>query len=51
MDDDTLSRENSFDTISTYDGDLLVSPEISAPEKPNDKNVVDLIKCICCFKR
>jgi hypothetical protein len=49
--DDTFSRENSFDSISTYDGDILVSTEIPANSQFNEKNVIDLIKCICCNKR
>jgi hypothetical protein len=51
VDDDTLSRENSFNSISTYDGDILVSTEIPANSQFNEKNVIDLIKCICCNKR
>ena len=51
MDDDTLSRENSFDSVSSYDGNLLVSSEIPANSQFNEKNIINLIKCICCDKR
>jgi hypothetical protein len=50
MDDDTLSRENSFDSVSSYDGDLLVSTEIPANSQFDEK-IVDFLKCICCNKR
>jgi hypothetical protein len=51
MDDDTLSRENSFNSLSSYDADDLVPTEIPANSQFNEKNVIDLIKCICCNKR
>jgi hypothetical protein len=51
MDDDTLSRENSFSSLS-YDGDILLDDvQIPANSQFNEKNVIDLIKCICCNKR
>ena len=46
MDDDTLSRENSFNSISTYDGDILVSTEIPANSQFNEK-IVDFLNFIC----
>jgi|694.fasta_scaffold04931_4 hypothetical protein len=49
--DDSLSRESSFDSISTYDGDVLVDNEIPTNSQFNEKNVIDLIKSICCNKR
>jgi hypothetical protein len=49
--DDSLSRESSFDSISTYDGDILVDIEIPTNPQSNEQNVIDLIKCICCNKR
>ena len=51
MDEDNFSRENSFDSVSTYDGDILVSTEIPANSQFNEKNIINLIKCICCDKR
>ena len=51
MDEDTFSRESSFNSLSSYDGDILVPTQVSPTEKFNEKNVIDLIKCICCNKR
>lgn len=50
MDEDTFSRENSFNSLSTYDADDLVPTEIPTPPKFNEK-IVDFLKCICCNKR
>ncbi len=51
MDDYSLSRENSFNSLSTYDGDILVDTENPTNSQSNEQNVIHLIKCICCFKR
>ena len=50
MDEDTFSRESSFESISSYDGDVLVNSEIPTPPKFNEK-IIDFLKCICCNKR
>ena len=51
MDDDTLSNSSSCNSLSSYDGNILVPTEIPTSEKPNEKNVIDFLKCICCKKR
>ena len=50
MNDDNLSRENSCNSLSSYDADDLVPTQVSPPEKFNEK-IVDFLKCICCDKR
>ena len=50
VDENNLSRENSFNSISTYDGDILVSTEIPANSQFDEK-IVDFLKLICCNKR
>lgn len=47
MNEDTFSRESSFDSISTYDADDLVPPQISPPPKFDEK-IIDFVNCICC---
>jgi hypothetical protein len=50
--DDTLSPSSSCSTLSSYDGDILLVPtEIPANSQFDEKNVIDLIKLICCNKR
>ena len=51
MDADTLSNSSSCSSLS-YDGDILLDDtEISAFKEPDEKNVIQLIKSICCFRK
>jgi hypothetical protein len=51
MDADTISPSSSCSTLP-YDGDILLDDtEIPTSEKFDEKNIINLIKLICCDKR